>query len=244
MRFIWSDKRFYVLSILALVAFFGITLLQNYIRYQHHNSYSIWVSIVYLAVSVLLFIPVIILTLRLQKLLKKKWFNRYWIWVGVTALATLGLFYLFSNVVLHSIRYFDHFVDREYARYYFGREALYHLILIIASSVFVYFAIHQKETILVNKGRKHIKLDIDQVHWIEVEGHYLNFYTDTESYLKRERLGVLAKQLEPNFIRIHRKYVVNRSQIKSMEKDKRDEFLVLYSGKRLKIGQSFKPIVW
>ncbi len=244
MRTIWNEKRFVLLSIAILLALFAITLLQNIIRYRHQSTFSIWTSIVYLLVSILLFIPVILLTVRLQKHIKKKFAKRYWLLIAGSALCTLGLFYLVSNVILHSAGFFDHFIDEEYARYYFGREALYHLLLILAAAVFVRTSASKKKTIVVSKGRKNVTIGLDLIQWIEVEGHYLNFYTATDTYIKRERLGSLAQQLEPGFIRIHRKYVVNRSQIKSMEKDKRDEYIVLNSGTRLKIGQSFKPINW
>lgn len=244
MRIQWNEKKFVVVSVLLLFALFGISLLQNIIRYRNHSSYSIWTSIIYLLISLLLFVPVIVLTVRLQKYLKKKVAKWYWPFTVFNVFAILGLFYLVSNVILHSFGFFDHYVDTQYARYYFGREALYHLLLILGASVFVQISASKKRTILVSKGRKNITIGLDKVLWIEVEGHYLNFYTATGTYIKRERLGMLAQQLEPDFIRIHRKYVVNKSQIQSMEKDKRDEFVVLNSGKRLKIGQSFKPISW
>ncbi|WP_420601805.1 LytR/AlgR family response regulator transcription factor [Flagellimonas sp.] len=241
---IQSDKRFYLLSVVLLVAIFAITLIQNIIRYSGHSSYNIWVSIFYLCVSVLLFIPFIILIVQIEKWIKSNYPK--WYWALFLPLAAVGLFtfYLISNLVLHSFGYFDHYVDLEYARYYFGREALYHLLLILGSAVYVFTSKKKIQTIEVNKGRKVITLAVEQVHWIEADGHYLNFYTDSEVFIKRERLGVLTKQLEPDFIRIHRKFAVNKSQIQSKEKDKRNEYVILNSGKKLKIGQSFKPIIW
>ena len=130
-----SEKKFYLWSTILLVVIFGITLVQNVIRYQHHSSYSIWTSIVYLLFSILLFIPVIVLTVRVQKIIKKRYRSTFWLLVAGSALLTLGLFYLISNAILHSIGYFDHYVDMEYARYYFGREALYHLLLIFVAAI-------------------------------------------------------------------------------------------------------------
>ncbi|WP_420399738.1 LytTR family transcriptional regulator DNA-binding domain-containing protein [Flagellimonas sp.] len=244
MQIKWSEKKFYVISTGILIVMFALTLLQNFIRYRNHSSYSVWISIVYLLISIILFIPVIILTVRLQRYLKNRFRKGYWPLIILSALGILGLFYLVSNVILHSLGYFDHFVDMEYARYYFGREALYHLILIVGAAFFVQFTKSDTKTIVVYKGRKKITMTLSLVHWIEAEGHYLNFYTETDSFIKRERLVSLAEQLEPEFIRIHRKYMVNRNEISATEKEKRDEFLVLKSGKRLKIGQSFKPIAW
>ncbi len=241
---IQSEKRFYILSIALLVVIFIITLIQNVIRYSDHSSYSIWVSIVYLLVSVLLFIPFLILILRTQKEVKKRYAKWFWPMNLILASIALFVFYVFSNIVLHAFGYFDFFIDAEYARYYFGREALYHLLLIFGSALYVFSLKPKTQTIEVYKGRKKVTIGLDLVQWVEADGHYLNFYTDTEMYIKRERLSVLAKMLESDFIRIHRKFIVNKTQIKSKEKDKRDEYLILNSGKKLKIGQSFKPITW
>nr|WP_299068195.1 LytTR family DNA-binding domain-containing protein [uncultured Allomuricauda sp.] len=244
MQFIANEKRFYFLSIALLALIFIITLVQNIIRYSHHSSYSIWTSIIYLCVSVLLFIPVIVLGLQVQKKIKNNYKKWYWTLNIGFALLVLLLFYVLSNVILHSLGYFENYIDSDYARYYYGREALYHLFFVLTSAAYVYFQKSQKQTIEVYKGRKLVTIPLEMIHWIEAEGHYLNFYTQTEKYLQRNRIGALAKQLHPDFVRIHRKYIVNKNQIFAMEKEKREEYIVLKSKERLKIGQSFKPIEW
>lgn len=242
MLIIRNEKRFLTISTIVLIAVFAITLVQNIIRYNNHASYSVWVSIVYLCISVLLFIPVVAISLKIQITLRKKVPNYFWSLVLLLIPISLFLFYLISNIVLHGLGYFDHFIDMEYARYYFGREALYHLIMLIGSAVYVHISQQKFPTIEVYKGRKLMTIGLSTVEWIEADGHYANFYVESETYIKREKLGLLAKNLGPGFIRIHRKYIVNKNQIKSKEKQGRDEYLILNSGIRLKIGQSFKPI--
>ncbi len=241
---IGSEKRFYYLATIALVAIFVITLVQNVIRYSDHSSYSIWVSIGYLCVSVLLFVPFLMLGVRIQKTIQKRYPKIYWVLIVCSVPVILFVFYLLSNVVLHSFGYFDHFIDQEYARYYFGREALYHLLLIIAAAIYVHNTKEKKRTILVSKGRKTVTLPLASVLWVEADDHYLKFHTETDTFIKRYSMGAIAKQLSPDFIRIHRKYLVNKEHIHSKEKQQRDAYLVLNSGKRLKIGQSYKPVSW
>lgn len=244
MKGIETEKKFMFISSVLLFAIFLLTLVQNIIRYRHHASYSIWVSVIYLLVSVLFFIPFIFFFLRLQTKVLKRFLGWFWPVAIASVPIFLFAFYILSNVILHSFGYFDHFVDSEYARYYFGREALYHLLMLLGTTWYVFTKKKRNPTIDVFKGRKRIIIGLESIQWIEADGHYLNFHTETETYIKRERLSVLAKKLEPNFIRIHRKFIVNRNQIKSKEKEKRDEYILLQSGKRLKIGQSFKPISW
>lgn len=244
MRTIPSEKRFFLLSITLLVTIFGITLIQNMIRYSHHASYSLWTSVVYLCFSILFFIPFLALCLRIQKRIQDRFIQWFWPLTFVLAFSCLGVFYIISNILLHSLGYFDHFVDVKYAGYYFGREALYHLVFILGTGIYVHASKEKTATIEVYKGRKKITLAIDLVEWIEVEGHYLNFYTETGTYIKRITLGSLANQLQPDFIRIHRKYVVNKNRITAVEKEKRDEYVVLSTGKKLKVGPSYKPVLW
>ena len=244
MRFVWDDKRFYGFAITTLIVLFFLTLVQNYIRYQHHSSYSIWTSIVYLLVSILCFLPVIIGIVHLFKEVKSRWSAYYWLINLGFGLITLVFYYVISNFVLHSLGYFDAFIDSEYARYYFGREALYHLLLIGAAAIFVQYATLRKHTITAFKGRKRITLDLNLVQWMEVEGHYLNLHTISDTYVKREGISVMAKKLSSDFVRIHRKYLVNRSEITAVEKNKRDEYVILKNGKKLKVGPSFKPVQW
>ncbi|MGX1930098.1 LytR/AlgR family response regulator transcription factor [Flagellimonas sp. 2504JD4-2] len=239
-----NERRFLYISTIILIVVFAITLVQNVIRYSNHDSYSIWVSILYLCVSVLFFIPVVAISLKIQIELHKKYGKWYWGLIIGLIPVSLFLFYLITNIVLHALGYFDHFVDMEYARYYFGREALYHLLMLLGSAVYVHLTKRKVQTIDVFKGRKKLTIELQSVDWIEADGHYANFYVSDEAFIKREKLGLLAKTLGPGFVRIHRKYIVNKSQIKSKEKQGRDEYLILNSGIRLKIGQSFKPINW
>ncbi len=245
MWFVNTDRRFFYFATLVLLAVFGISLVQNVIRYKHHASYDIWTSVIYLAVSVLLFIPFMAFSLQVQKELNVRFNKWYWPMVCLLALFILLTFYLLSGILLHSLEFFDSFVSEDYARYYFGREALYHLLVVFGSSLFVRLKGKKKSTTIeVSKGRKTITLRLEAIHWIEADDHYLNFYTETDVFIKRANLSDTAKQLAPDFIRIHRKYVVNKSQIVSKEKKQRGEFVLLSSGKKLKVGQSFAPLSW
>ena len=243
MPIISNNRRFYLFSMLLLLVLFLISFVQNYIRYSHHSSYSVWTTITYLSVLLFLFFPMLMACVAILQRIKTAYLTWYWqLSIGL-ALLTLGVFFVVSGAILHSFGFFDAYWDLTFAKYYFGREALYHLILIIVAAFYVYLRTGSAQKLQVFKGRKKLTIGIDLVHWIEAEGHYLNFYTASECYIKRERLGVMAKKLSPEFIRIHRKFLVNKNQIASKEKEKRDEYVVLNSGKRLKIGPSFRENV-
>ncbi len=243
MPLISSNRRFYFFSVLLLSVIFLISFFQNFIKYSHHSGYSVWTTIMYLSVLLFLFVPALIGCVAILQRFKVLYLKWYWYLSIGLALLTLAIFFLVSNVILYIFGFFDSYLDPNFVRYYFGREALYHLVLIIAAAFFVFYRTTSTRKLQVFKGRKKLTIAADLVHWIEAEGHYLNFYTASERYIKRERLGVMAKKLTPEFIRIHRKFLVNKNQIVSKEKEKRNEYVVLNSGKRLKIGPSFKEKV-
>jgi len=243
MPLISNNRRFYILSILLLLVFFVISFFQNFIKYSHHSGYSVWTTIMYLSVLLFLFVPILMAWVTVLQYVKTSYLKWYWhLSIGL-ALVTLAIFFFISNVLLHSFGFFDSYLDSNFVRYYFGREALFHLILIVLAAFFVFYRKTGTQKLQVHKGRKKLTIGVDLVHWIEAEGHYLNCYTASERYIKRERLGVMAKRLSPEFIRIHRKFLVNKNQIAAKEKEKRDEYVVLNSGKRLKIGPSFREKV-
>lgn len=243
MSFISNNRRFYLFSIPLLLVLFLISFVQNFIKYGHHSTYNIWTTITYLSVLLLLFIPILICCLAVLQQIKIHHLKWYWYLSTGLALLSLGIFFILSNIVLHSLGFFDAYWDPVFARYYFGREALYHLALLIAAAFYVFYRTTETQKLQVFKGRKKLTIGLDSVHWIEAEGHYLNFHTDTECFMKRERLGAMAKLLSPKFVQIHRKFLVNKNQVVTKEKEKRDEYVVLNSGKRLKIGPSFKEKV-
>ena len=241
-----KDKKFLISAAILLVAVFGISLIQNKIRYGHHATYSIWNTIGYLICSLLMFLPVLAFSLRVYYRILASKPASYWWWAAGTAVLLLPLYYLFSGATLHAFGFYDDYVDFQYARQYFGREALYHLIALGASSFYVYQTGKKSNgrILEVSNGRKTAHIRASDVEWIEAEDHYLNFHTKDATYIKRATLSEMARELEPDFIRTHRKYLVNKRVIKARERNRRNEYLILQSGKKLKVSRSYAPLDW
>lgn len=85
--------------------------------------------------------------------------------------------------------------------------------------------------LFVKSDKKHIKIIINEIRFIEAYGNYINIYTSNEKIITRQTLADFEKQLPPNaFIRIHKSYVVSYSHIKHME------------GNHISIGEKQLPI--
>ncbi len=241
-----SKKRYYIYSLLFLLTMFCIALLQNYIRYGSHDEYNIWSSISYLVVSLLLFSSFLPLIYHSTKIAARKYRRVYVFFLIIIGTSSIIAYYLLTSVIINLAGFYNGPVSYEYMRQYFGREAFIHLLIIGITGVYQYISLapNKERRISATSGRKEITLLVKHIVWIESYDHYLKIHTDEGSLLKRSTLEDMTNQLKPDFIRIHRKYLVNKQSIIKKERQNRDEFVILQSGEKLKVGRSFSPLEW
>lgn len=88
-------------------------------------------------------------------------------------------------------------------------------------------------------------LYINEIVFIESDGHYLNFHIASDSVPIRVR-GTLTeyekKYAEHNFIRIHKQYLINLEHLTFLD-TKRDEVLLASINKRLTLSRNYKKQV-
>ena len=242
-EWIRKERNFLLSAILFLVVLFTVAMIQNYIRYGISDSYRPWRSVSYLSVSLVLFIALIPGILRLaQRAIDR--FPGYYLWSATAiTLGAVSIFYFISGMLMYAFGFFEWPVDIRYARQYFGREALFHVILVIGVCLYAYISDKKRPGKLVkgSVGRKSVILSADQIYWIAADDHYLKLYTAEAQLIKRSTLDQMTKALHPEFIRIHRKYLVNKKHIIGKERVGRDEYILVRGGSRLKVGRSFQP---
>jgi len=93
--------------------------------------------------------------------------------------------------------------------------------------------------IVVKKGSKIIVLPIDLIKYLEAQDDYVNIISSEGSFLKQNRMKYYEEHLPNSFIRIHRSFIVNLSEIKEiglLEKD--NHIVVLKSGGKLPVSKS------
>jgi len=90
--------------------------------------------------------------------------------------------------------------------------------------------------IFIKSDKKQIKIDINEIRFIESYGNYVNIYTSNEKVITKQTLSDFEKQLPLNaFIRIHKSYIVSYSHIKYMEGN-----LISIGEKKLPIGKVYR----
>ncbi|MCE6990766.1 LytTR family DNA-binding domain-containing protein [Dyadobacter sp. CY323] len=93
-----------------------------------------------------------------------------------------------------------------------------------------------RSTISVQSMGRTIFLTPDVITFLEGEGNYTFIYTNTgKKYLVSRTLKSLAEQLNPNFMRVHKSYLVNSAYIVARLED--DRMLKLSCGKEVAVSR-------
>jgi len=69
----------------------------------------------------------------------------------------------------------------------------------------------QKDHLILNNK---IKVYLEELRYIKSDGNYIEFHVLGEKHLDRNRLKQVVEQLPPNFVQVHRSYIINRNFIK------------------------------
>lgn len=95
-----------------------------------------------------------------------------------------------------------------------------------------------RESIFVKKGKKMIRLEINDINYIEVESKYCTLISETEKILVRKSLIDLLDFLPPqDFQRVNRNLVINLSKVKEFDLD---DMTVTVSKSVLSISAKYK----
>ncbi|MEG0367084.1 MAG: LytTR family transcriptional regulator DNA-binding domain-containing protein [Coprobacillus sp.] len=82
-----------------------------------------------------------------------------------------------------------------------------------------------------------IKLNIENIVYVESYSHYLLVHTQNATFKVREKLSSALIKLEPfHFIQVHKSYIVNKNYITNIDKNN----VVLLSDIQIAIGQKYR----
>lgn len=92
------------------------------------------------------------------------------------------------------------------------------------------------EHLFIKSGSRIYQLNVNELLYLEKQGHYIVFHTPQEQLLSRMNMTDLLQALPAdNFIRIHRSYVIALNKIDTIEKH-----AVVIKGQRIPISDSFR----
>ncbi|NNE33541.1 MAG: LytTR family transcriptional regulator [Winogradskyella sp.] len=68
--------------------------------------------------------------------------------------------------------------------------------------------------ILNNKSKVYLK----ELKYIKSDGNYLEFVTDKKRIIDRNKIKAILKELPPNFVKVHRSYIINKNFVSSINR--------------------------
>jgi two-component system LytT family response regulator len=99
------------------------------------------------------------------------------------------------------------------------------------------------ERIAIKTERGIAFLPCDQIDWIESEDNYIHVHSGNRTHILRESMYAIEKSLNPSqFIRIHRRFLVNADRVREMH-PQRHMHLLLQNGSTLPVSRRMKEKV-
>jgi len=96
-----------------------------------------------------------------------------------------------------------------------------------------------KDYMFIKSDGKLVRIDFDNLFYLETVGDYVRFKTDKNSYLVHSSLKKLeTKFSHENFMKVHRSFIVNISKIENIEENS-----ILVNGKIIPISRAHRSDV-
>jgi len=96
----------------------------------------------------------------------------------------------------------------------------------------------QIDSITIKSNRKSIEIRTEQINYIESRSDYIIVHHEDKSTTTKEKISAIHDRLPPNFIRIHRSFIVNKNNIHSYTNS-----AITIGEEDLTIGRSYKKQV-
>lgn len=96
---------------------------------------------------------------------------------------------------------------------------------------------NKRKEIFIKSGYEHIKITIEQILYIKSDADYTELFLSEKKYLSSESLRYWSAHLDnPQFIRIHKSYIINTSKIEKVVGNQ----VYLIGNKLIPIGRAYK----
>lgn len=77
----------------------------------------------------------------------------------------------------------------------------------------------EREEIYVKTDGRYVRLPFDSISYVENTGDYVKIYTTTQTYIVYATMKYLEEKLGPQFLRVHRSYIVRLDKIVDIEEN-------------------------
>ncbi len=95
------------------------------------------------------------------------------------------------------------------------------------------------DQIFIKVDKKQIQLNLSEIQYLESYGNYVKVWTEDQFYLTPRTLTSFEEELDSNFQRIHKSFIVQKSYIKHVE----GNMITVQNGSTITIGKSYRSLV-
>ena len=101
----------------------------------------------------------------------------------------------------------------------------------------------QHNRVVVKTGGKIKIIPVQEIHYLEAADDYVKIVTAEGSFLKNKTMSFFEKMLDPQqFIRVHRSYILNVSQITRIDPYEKETYLaILRDGSKVLVSKTGYP---
>jgi two-component system LytT family response regulator len=98
----------------------------------------------------------------------------------------------------------------------------------------------ERNRIVVKEGGNIRIIPVNDIHYVEAYDDYVKIFTQKEMFLKKKTMSFYENSLDPNqFVRVHRSYLIQLSQLTRIEPLEKDTHVALLkSGVRIPLSKS------
>jgi two-component system LytT family response regulator len=98
----------------------------------------------------------------------------------------------------------------------------------------------ERNRVVVKEGNNIRIIPVNEIHYIEAYDDYVKIFTQKEMFLKKKTMSYYEGILEPSqFVRVHRSYIVQLSQITRIEPLEKDTHVAsLKTGARIPLSKT------
>jgi DNA-binding LytR/AlgR family response regulator len=93
----------------------------------------------------------------------------------------------------------------------------------------------KEQHLFIRANRKTVKLPLSSILYIESMSDYLKIHTSDQIYLTKEKISVIEQKLPPEFLRIHRSFIINTRHLRAFSPE-----MVELGGQELPISRSMR----
>lgn len=96
----------------------------------------------------------------------------------------------------------------------------------------------KQDSLFVNVNKRYVKVVFDKISYVESVKDYIHIHIGDDTIITKEKISEFELKLPPNFLRIHRSFIVNLDRITAFT-----SLDIEIGTKEIPIGKSYKSIV-